>query len=311
MVDDLPARVPVGRPVEVRMRLTKGDRASREARLIYDYGDGHTEKQIMTRGSDGIYSASLDARATGNANGVLNVRIESGDDSTDQRSIAIVQRLDLSSVQLVITPPAYVNEPSKTVQLDNTPTTVVYGSTLSMTAQFNKPIDPKKSVVLLPAGKDQKPPAVAWDAAAGNAIAGHWTASQSSTFQMQAYDTDGFANSDLTDYQVIVRPDQPPAIQITRPGRNEECTPQAVIPLRAVAEDDFGIKSLKLMATRLGDKPTPLANVDLVVDGKPTADLTWAPLEVTGDIRRWQADYSWDISKLDPAGALKSGRSAT
>ena len=149
-------------------------------------------------------------------------------------------------------------------------------------------------------------PAVTWDAPVGNSVSGHWMATASSLFQLQAFDSDGFPNGEMTDYQVIVRPDQPPQIQVTRPGRNEECTPQAMVPLRAVAEDDFGIKSLKLIANKLGDKPVQLASVELMHEGQPTADLTWAQLETAGEIRRWQADYSWDISKLDPAG-LKSG----
>ncbi len=62
----------------------------------------------------------------------------------------------------------------------------------------------------------------------------------------------GSANDDGTEYQVIVRPDQMPSVQITKPARNEECTPQAVVPLRAVAEDDYAIKSLRLVVDKVG-----------------------------------------------------------
>ncbi|MGA2581846.1 MAG: DUF4175 family protein [Tepidisphaeraceae bacterium] len=301
---DLPARVPVGKPVDVHVRLTRGD--GKEARVYYDYGDGHTETEIMSRGADGIYTASLDARVANNGNGTMKVWVEAGDDVTQQKTIDIVQRMDLTGVSLVVTPPAYVGEPPKTVALDTAPATVVYGSKLSLTASFNKNLDPAKSVTLIPGQKETKLPDVTWSAPVGAGITGSWVAHDSSMFQIQAYDADGFANDDVTDYQVIVRPDQPPQVQITKPGRNEECTPQAVIPLRALAEDDFGIKSLKLLATRMGDKPQPLASVDLVVDGKPTDAVTWTQLDTTGEIRRWQMDYSWDLSKLDPAG-LKAG----
>ena len=78
----------------------------------------------------------------------MKVWVESGDDSTLQKEISIVQRLDITGVQLSVTPPAYVNEPPKSVQLDTTPATVVYGSKLSMKADFNKDLDPKRQMRL-------------------------------------------------------------------------------------------------------------------------------------------------------------------
>ena len=55
----------------------------------------------MTRGADGIYSASLDAALDAAAgNGQMTVWIESGDDATPHKTIAIVQRLSVASAEL-------------------------------------------------------------------------------------------------------------------------------------------------------------------------------------------------------------------
>jgi hypothetical protein len=308
MVAELPARVPVGKPVDVRIRLVKGDRTSREARVYYQYGDGRVESEIMTRGADGVYSASLDARLEAGANsGLMPVWIEAGDDSTPRRSIAIVQRLSVASAELVVQGPPYVKEPATTVQFDATPATVTYGSALTMKVMFNKELDPGKMAYISAGEQAGVLPQVAWDAPVGSTVVGHWVARESGTFQIHATDRDGFANADGADFQVIVRPDQMPSVQITRPARNEECTPQAVIPLRAVAEDDYSIKSLKLVIYRLGEKPSLISTIDLIGDGQPLNGLGWNRLESAGDRRRWQVDYAWDLAKLATAAALKPG----
>ncbi|MGD0462030.1 MAG: hypothetical protein ABSB74_06045 [Tepidisphaeraceae bacterium] len=308
MAADLPQRVPVGRPVDVRIRLVKGDKPSREARVYYRYGDGRIESEIMSRGADGVYSASLDARLdAGSSSDLMPVWIESGDDSTPRRTITIVQRLAVTSAQLVVQAPPYANEPPTTVQFDSTPATVTYGSSLTMKVTFNKELDPGRLAYISAGEQAGKLPQIAWEAPVGSTVLGHWVARDSAAFQIHAMDRDGFANADGTEFQLIVRPDQMPSVQITRPARNEECTPQAVIPLRAVAEADYSIKSLKLVVNRLGEKPAPLWTIDLVSNGQSTYGMGWNRLESAGDRRRWQLDYPWDLAKLATAAALKPG----
>jgi hypothetical protein len=308
MVSDLPQRVPAGRPVDVRIRLVKGDRASREAIVVYDYGDGREEKEIMTRGADGIYSASLDARMgpTTIGNGTMNVRVEAGDDATPPRAISIVQRLAITGVQLVVTPPPYVGEPPTTLDLQSAPATVTYGSTLALRVTFNKDLDSSQAPSLQSSDKQNKLPAATWEPSAGPVAVAHWTALDTAVFQVRASDADGFSNGEVADYQVVVRPDQPPTVQITRPARNEECTPQAVIPLRAIAEDDYGIQGLRLVVVKVGEKPQTLASIDLIATSKPADGVQSTQLEASGDTRRWQIDYPWDLSKL-AAAPLKPG----
>jgi hypothetical protein len=306
MVGDLPQRVPAGRPVDIRARLVKGD--GRQAIVQYDYGDGREEREIMTRGADGVYSASLDARvvsATG-GNGAMTFRVESGDDATPTRTIAIVQRLAISAVQLVVTPPPYTSEPPTTLDLQGAPATVTFGSSLAMRLTFNKDLDTAHPPALIATEKQDKFPAATWDTPVGSLAVAHWTARDTAVFQVRANDADGFTNADVADYQVVVRPDQPPTVQITRPARNEECTPQAIVPLRAIAEDDYGIQGLRLVVVKLGEKQQTLATIDMIQNGKPLDGVGSTQLEASGDIRRWQIDYPWDLSKL-AAGSIKPG----
>jgi hypothetical protein len=304
MIGQLPLRVPEGRALDVRMRLAKGDRPSREARVYYQYGDGRTETQIMSRGADGVYSASLDAPA---GSGRMTVWIESGDDATEPRAIAVVRRLAISSSQLVVRPPPYTGEPAAPVPFDSTPATVTYGSSLQLTLTFNKDLDALRMPSLSPGEEGEPAPPIKWDAAVGNTMMGRWIARDSSSFLVHVFDRDGFTSADGAEFRLIVHPDEMPSVQVTRPARNEECTPQAVVPLRAVAEDDYAVKSLKLVVYRLGEKPVMLSSANLIENGSAAAGVGWTRLESAGDRRRWQLDFPWDLAKIAATPALKPG----
>ena len=56
-------------------------------------------------------------------------------------------------------------------------------------------------------------------------------------FTIHATDIDGFQNTAVEEYELVVRPDQNPTVQIENPRRNEDRTPVAVVPFQAVAED--------------------------------------------------------------------------
>jgi hypothetical protein len=56
----------------------------------------------------------------------------------------------------------------------------------------------------------------------------------------------------------------------------------------------------------MGDKPQTYTPVDLVLNGAPTPGVKITQLEVSGDRRRWQIEYPWDLSHVDSA-LLKPG----
>ncbi len=78
----------------------------------------------------------------------------------------------------------------------------------------------------------------------------------------------------------------------------------AVVPLQAVAEDDYGIDSLKLMVDRLNDRKH--WEFALVQDAKAVSGVSWNRIEGSSDRQRFRANYNWDLSKLDQAG-IKPG----
>jgi hypothetical protein len=328
LVGTVPPRVAVGQRVDVNVRLVKGDRANRRALILYQYGDGAdapVEQEYMTRGDDGVYHASLDARIAAETAvvGTMKIWMQAGDDKLALPPVKVVQRLTTKSVEAVITPPAYAALPPVSVNLGMAPAMATLGSSVQLRATFSKPLaDGVDAIRVEPIADDDATspsgaapaasaaaaappvPTLNWNRQNDGVIAATFAANASMRFHLRATDQDGLSNTAIEEYELIVRPDQNPAVQIDNPRQNENRTGVAVVPLSAVAEDDFGISSLKLVVDRLGDQKH--WEIPLVQTARPLANVAWTKVEGSGDLQRFRADYGWDLSALDGAD-LKSG----
>ncbi len=309
MLGDIPHRVPVGQRFDLKMKLAKGDRTSTKARIYYQLDGGPVEQEYMTRGADGVYTASLDAKSDpAKSAGLMKVWMTAGDDQKDLDAITVLPRLAIARVEAVITPPAYVTAGagvnSVAINLADGPAITAAGSEIALRVVFNKTLADASTIKLQPLTDQVKAPRITWQRTGESTIVGKWTAVESLRFHVIATDTDGFTNPGLEEYETIVRPDQMPTVQIENPRRNEDRTPVANVPLQGVAEDDYGITSLKLVIDRLGDKKH--WEIPLVAGAKALDGIAWNRVEGSADRLRLRANYTWDLSKLDPA-ALKPG----
>ena len=281
-VGAVPDRVTVGQRVDVNVRLTRGDKPGRRATIFYQYGDsaghfGPVQQEYMTRGDDGVYHAAVDARlpdtltSAAAASGLIKVWTEAGDDRLDVAPVRVVQRLTIRSVEAFVTPPPYAHQPAVHLDLGQ-PAAVTVGSAVRLVATFNKPLAADRPVMteLLTGPKGF---ALPWTATGIDAVTASFTATASTRFHLHATDADGVANAAAEEFEVVVRPDQLPTIVIESPRRNEDRTPESVVPLSGVAEDDFGISAVTLVVDRLGDKKR--WEVPLVRDAAATAGVQW------------------------------------
>ena len=319
MVANVPTRVAVGQKLDLRMRLTKGDKSSAKAIVEYQYGNYNAagefvgspiQQEYMLRGGDRIYGVSLDARseaATEQAS-LLRVIIKSGDDQVQLKEITILPRIAVTMASASVTLPKYVGNLDgavTTFDLSKAPAMMPMGSNVRLDLSFNKPIalsdgnlrfESVETSANLPAPKDVQ--------IQGNRASVTWAMEQSARFRIFATDTDGFVSSGLEEYEMLVRPDQLPSIQIENPRRSEERTPVAVIPLQAAAEDDYGVGSVNLVITRLSDKK--IWTLPLVESAKAVADTSWSRVDASGDRMRYRLNWMWDLARLEAAN-LKSG----
>jgi hypothetical protein len=309
LVGQTPQRVVAGTPVDVRIRLVKGDRQSAKAIVFYQYDqNGPVQQELMTRNPDGTYTASLDARLeAGKSSGSMSIWLRSGDDRKELPPVRVLPPLAIRQVEAVVLPPRYADQIPVTLDLASAPASVTVGSSVEMRVSFSKPLQAGVSPRLEAIAPDTTVPQVQWQAVtdgAESAVA-RWTAAQTAHFKILATDEDGFSNSGIEEYQILVKPDQLPSVQIEKPVRNQEVTPDAMVPIQAVASDDFGIKTLQLMAKRLGDQKA--WTNDLIGDARPVTDsVQWRKLDGSGDLLRFRMNWDWELAKLDGA-ALKPG----
>jgi hypothetical protein len=278
MLQAVPARVPVGQRVDVRMKLNKGDKADRKAVIYYRYDNGPWQQELMKRGADGAYASALDARLdAARTAGTLEIKMVAGDDTKVLPAVQIVPRLDISRIVANVTAPEYAGHAKTSVNLAERAAVMPVGAGVELRVEFNKPLDPASRVALVMAEPGDGGPDVKWDLSGGSVASGTFEAGQSFRFSVGAKDQDGFENSAAQQYELIVREDGMPSVQIEEPRRSEERTPTATFPLRAVAEDDFGIGVAQLVVQRIGQASSPSPAAPAAADAAPAADPAAGP----------------------------------
>jgi hypothetical protein len=296
MDGEVPRRVAVGDRVPVRIRLAKGDRASRKAMIYYRYDSGPWQQELMTR-----------------TDGTISVRLESGDDQRELPPIAIVPRLDIASVDADILPPPYVKPRRQTtVNLSDRPAVVGIGSDVALRFTFNKPLATDKPIELRAAAGQKLPASVSgivWEHPSPAVAVARLQAVDPLHFAVHATDEDGFENNSGAEFELIVREDQPPTVQIEEPRRSEDRTPDAEFDTKAVAEDDYGIDNAQLVVHRIGDQSTAPQNqwtIDLVKDGVANVGAAWELTDSSVEHQRYRLQYHWALAALANAN-LKPG----
>ena len=295
---DLADRVPAGRQVPVNIQLQKGRADRVEPVVYYQLDEGPVRQLLMTRQTDGSFSAGVETRLPPEqAQGSLKVWVQAGDDSTEPQIVQIVPRLVLEGAYARITPPPYVKAGRiLETNLADGPAVVGVGSQITLRMSFNKPLDDAQPIRLEPVG-DSAPPEMLWQRESETAVVTTLVAQQTLRFNVAALDRDGFIGDVPQTFEVVVRPDQSPLVQIENPRRNESRTAAAVVPLSAVADDDFGFRDVSLVVRRLGDREFERA-IPLYGEAGAAEGVQAVPIGEGPDRVRLRLGYDWDLSQL-------------
>lgn len=310
MLQDLPARVPVGQRIEVKMKLQRGDRPSLKPIVYYQLDDDPVQREFMTRGDDGTFAASLDARLDAAAQqGRLKVWMTAGDDRVDAAPIVVVPRLSIGTAEAVVQPPAYARgvgaRGTQTFNLLTVPAMAVEGSTVTLQFTFNKSLSGDADAVRLePLGDNAGDLLKATRMVSGRTARFEWDVrvpsgdQQTLRFKVRARDLDGFQNDALEELALRVDRDQKPSVQLELPRRNEERTAVSRVPMQAVVEDDFGFRSVQLVVKRL-NRLEQSWDIPLFADGRPSGGVSWNRVEGSAERQRYRLNYTWLLSKLE------------
>ncbi|MGB0767160.1 MAG: hypothetical protein ACPGYV_05580, partial [Phycisphaeraceae bacterium] len=235
----------------------------------------------------------------------LEVRYSAGDDTTPIQSLTLAARPEIDAVVVATTPPDYalgLVGPQRTPlheQPDRIASTSAYrGSTVTLDVRFNKPI---------PASAAQET-ADAWRALAGedasitmngetdrpDGFTLSWVLRESvvGTFEL----TDGFGLSSThadKQYRIQAIEDEDPVAVLLKPAVDESVLPGASVAIKAMAQDDVAMRSLRLDIT-VPDRE----NTDEDAPTLATRSLDGPGLIETGRFESLELDYRLDLEPL-------------
>lgn len=317
MVKPIASRVPVGGRVEVEMRLERGN-PSRVRPIVYFQTDnGGTRQEYLTRADDGRFTASLDARTeAATKGGAMTVWIVAGDDETTPSHVEIVPKLAVENFAANVTAPPYVgNNAPASYDLLSQQATGLVGAGVDLTVKFTKKIPNVGDIKLIPLD-DGAAPTITWTAIDDRTARGSFRLDKTMKFRVDATDVDGFATSESGAFEVIAQPDQLPTATIENPRRSEERTPESVVPLAGLVEDDIAVRDASLVVTRVAGGSNQTWTIPLMVNGTPAptpdAALAWARLDDVAGRSRSRVQYGWSLqalqdAKLKPGDVLEYG----
>jgi soluble cytochrome b562 len=195
-----------------------------------------TEKLPMENLGGGKFSATI-ARLDKN----LRYRAATGEFSSPVYLAEAVDPPEIGNVQLTLYPPAYTG--LGTVSVPGGDIEGLKGSTLRLDAATTKDVVKAEMVM-----SDGKKLPIKID---GRKIQANLVLFQSQQYRLYVEDAYGFHNSPIA-YELRVKPDGFPTIDLLRPNEDMEINGDEVITVEYSARDDFGIGDINLVA-KLGD----------------------------------------------------------
>jgi hypothetical protein len=303
------AVVAIGESFEVRMRMTRGDRARRRAYVMIDDGVHPPREVLMQRGDHGLYRAAVE-----NVQRPTWYYFAAGDAETSMQRAFIrpVARPAIADASIRIQPPDYAaDRPQRRSSLPVGQIRILEGSVAEITIlptvdlSTSGPAEPR---VRLDFDRDFGLPVVSapdHDAAgttetahaesvslrpgADGAWSGEWTVRGDALLAVRMSNGAGLSTPSLPLGRLIVEPDRPPTVAVLEPGATVEATSRARLLLTATVRDDLQVRTCAL---RTGANESPLSgDVDLARHARRSPDR-----QSHADL--WQIEYEWSLEPL-------------
>ena len=185
--------------------------------------------------------------------GPLQFRATGGDDETMSFvRVEVVQPATLESLRVTVVPPAYSGRPAEVLPQGVGHVQGLLGTTVKIEASADKPI---KSARLRVADKPPKNLEIGEDQQQFTAsftitdpgVTGYW---------FELTDEAGFSDPEAPRFELRGMADTVPDVVIEQPMADVLLAPDAELPIKILAKDDLGLKSVRISYT-LNDDPTP------------------------------------------------------
>lgn len=261
-------RVVRGSPVTIQASTSGAVPKSLELLL---WGEGTNSQEVpsqetlsMERVAKEKFSATIQ-----NLQKSVHYRVAAGTFFSPAYILEAVDPPEIANLKITLYPPHYTGLATQNVQGGNVEG--IKGSTVRLEAWSTKEV--AKAKILFDEGKEVP---VKID---GRKLHSNLVLFQSQKYQILVEDPLGFRNRPIS-YEMRVRPDGFPTIEILSPGEDLEINGDETLPLEFSGRDDFGIQEVTLVI-RAGDRPDRLT-VQRDVNKKLIA----------------RERYNWDLGRL-------------
>jgi len=242
-IDVAPKGLRVARGSTVTIQATASGAIPKSMELFFSSGDGESrdgaaqERLPMEALGQGRFSATITELQKS-----IHYRAAAGVFSSPIYRIEAVDPPEIGNLAVTLYPPHYTGLPTQILQGGNAEG--MKGSTLRLEALSSKEI--VKARMLLDEGREV-PLKIS-----GRKIQGSLVLLQQHKYQIQVEDALGFRN-DPVSYEIRVRPDGFPVIELLRPTEDMEVSGDETLVVEYSGRDDFGIHELYLVM-RTGDR---------------------------------------------------------
>ena len=191
-------------------------------------------------------------------------RAVAGSFSSPSYAIEAIDPPEIGNLKLTLYPPHYTGLPAQTLSGGNVEG--MRGSTIRLEAASTKEL--VKGKILLDEGSTLRPRPEARPEGLtskgkevplkinGRTLQGNLVLFQSQRYRILVEDTLGFRNAPIS-YEIRVRPDGFPVVEILKPAEELEVNGDETLPLEFSGRDDFGVQEVNL-AIRIGDRQEKL-----------------------------------------------------
>lgn len=199
---------------------------------------GATEVEAMSRHGERVHRLTFE-----NINEPFRFRLRGGDAETDVFRVEVKPRPRIERMEILCRYPGYTGlrntDPEDPITQGNLK--VPEGTDVSYRAWANVALE-QASFLFFPSRSEDPEIDEGLEVAGDGPLEGSFRVERSGSYIFRLVAVGGFVDPRPVRYSVHAIPDSRPIVRITEPGRNDEATPDATVPIKVNLEDDYGVR---------------------------------------------------------------------
>ncbi len=269
------------------VKVRPGDRIPEAANATYRFADGAEIVDPLRTLEGGEFRGRIES-----VNQPFHFTVTAGDDRSSIRdvSVRVVPPPSLKALTVRMVSPQYTGLPIQTLAPGLTQFRALEGTRLELEAEASKPLKHAE----LRIGEDPAGGELAFDGSRTR-FKTSIPVKGSFTFWFGMLDSEGFRNRDAVRYDVRGFKDEAPRVVIEEPKTDRDIPADAIVPVRIVLDDDFGLHSSRLIYRVATGESEP--HDEAAIPLWSPKDESSAP-SAASVIKHHEIAYDWELAPL-------------